>query len=461
MHFSRFFSTVSCMTLWILGFFILLLLIGFKVSAKTKNPSQFYIAGGSNSLWITTASLLATILGSSAILGTISLSFKIGWAAVWLMLSASLGLFALVPLSKYVRRYGQFTLPELFGKFFGPQAFRISSIMIPIAWTGVIAAQIIGGGKILNAVTPLSYPAGCVCCGTIFIGYTLLGGQLSILKTDFWQALLILAGLITTAFFAAKTLAAPFAHTPLNTFPFNAHFMPLDLGILLLTYASTFLVGPDIYSRLFCARDERTATHSVLLTAALLIPVGILLTMIGIFSQALFPSAGARTLQSLIQTLQFLLPPWAFVVMVLGLLSAVLSSADTTLLTSATIFNGLFQNLKDSASIAFTRLWIGIFGILSTTIALFFTSIIEVLLLAFSFFSGAFLIPAVAGLLGKKFSQRRISWAMLTGGTLALAGKLTALFLSPTTGPLLILAAFMINAAILFVPTPQTKKPLA
>ncbi|HRZ39508.1 MAG TPA: sodium:solute symporter family protein, partial [Candidatus Omnitrophota bacterium] len=439
------------MTFWILGFFTLLLYIGFQVAHQAKDPSQFYVAGAGNPVWLTTASLLATILGSSAILGTISLSSKIGWAAIWLMGSASLGLFALVPLSKYVRRHGRFTLPELFEKFFGRQAFIVSSAIIPIAWTGVIAAQVIGGGKILSAATPLSYPAGCICSGTVFIVYTLLGGQVSILKTDFWQAILIVAGLSTGAFFALQSFPAPMTSLQAPSFPFNAQFTPMDLGVLIMTYASMFLVGPDIYSRLFCAKDERAAAQSVLCAAVLLIPVGILLTTIGVISQALFPSAEIHNFHSLIQTLRLVLPPWAFVLMILALLSAVMSSADTTLLTSATIFNGLFHNLTQRESVRSARIWIAVFGAGSTLIALFLKSIIDSLLLAFSCFSGAFFVPAVAGLLGARFSEQRIIKAMIAGGVLALAGKIVSILFHQNAGHLLIFSAFIMNALVLFL----------
>ena len=75
---------------------------------------------------------------------------------------------------------------------------------------------------------------------------------------------------------------------PLESFKltslFNSSFSFFDLIVLLLTYSVTFVVGPDIYSRIFCAKNEKTAARSILLVAFLLIPISFILTWLGIYS---------------------------------------------------------------------------------------------------------------------------------------------------------------------------------
>jgi len=134
-------------------YLILLLLIGWTAGLQARQPKNFYIAGQSAGILDVTLSLCATILGSSAILGTLSLTQTIGWAASWLMLCAGGGLLCLLPLAKYVRRYGKFTFPDLLESFYGKELRLLACALIPVTWTGVIAAQIIGGGKIISFVT--------------------------------------------------------------------------------------------------------------------------------------------------------------------------------------------------------------------------------------------------------------------------------------------------------------------
>ncbi|MGE9296148.1 MAG: sodium:solute symporter family transporter [Puniceicoccales bacterium] len=231
--------------LTIIVYFLFIVGIGVYSAFRIKKPDDYYVAGKNAGPMQVSGSLLATILGGSAVLGTIELSQKIGWAALWFLFSAALGLFVLVPLSKYVKRFGNYTLPELLGTFYGKKAETIASLIIPMAWIGIVAAQIIAAAKILTGFHSITYHEAAAISGSIFIVYTLLGGQLSILKTDTLQSVLIIAGLVVLFVItlpAKGTVAEPFKIGAV----FNESFGVLDLAILILTYSVTFCVGPDI-----------------------------------------------------------------------------------------------------------------------------------------------------------------------------------------------------------------------
>lgn len=427
-------------------YFVGVLLVGLFSYFKIKTPADYFVAGKKAGLIPVSGSLLATILGGSAILGTIELSQKIGWAALWFLFSAALGLFLLVPLSKYVKRFGNYTLPELLGNFYGKKAEIIASVIIPIAWLGIVAAQIIAAAKILSGLGFISYPNATLLAGAVFIIYTLAGGQMSILKTDTIQAVLIIAGLVALTTFTVFHSQQPTIKSLRPDSLFNAEFSVIDLFILILTYSVTFIVGPDIYSRVFCAKNEKTATLSILIVALLLIPISFILTYLGIFSQS-FNSEG------IISFAQHLLPAWAYGLFIAALLSAVMSSADTTLLTSSIILNELYTgNLNKNSTLKLTRILIIIFGLLSIGIALFVTSIISSLLFALTFFSGAFVIPVLAGLLKMKVNKNRVVPAIIAGGLIALTGKFINVFYSDIFGNAVIISAFIINSTLLFVP---------
>lgn len=433
-------------------YFAGVLLVGLISWFKIKTPADYFVAGKKAGLIPVSGSLLATILGGSAILGTIELSQKTGWAALWFLFSAALGLLALVPLTKYVKRFGNYTLPELLGYFYGKRAEIIASAIIPVAWLGIVAAQVIAAAKILSGLEFITYSNAAILSGGVFILYTLAGGQVSILKTDTVQAVLIIAGLTALTFFSAFDPQQP--HLPPLRFNelFNANFSIVDLLILLLTYSVTFVVGPDIYSRVFCARNEKTATRSILIVALLLLPVSFILTYLGIFSQNIDNNG-------IISFAQHLLPAWAYGLFIAALLSAVMSSADTTLLTSSIILNELITgNLDKNTSLKFTRLLIIIFGILSIGIALFVTSIISSLLFALTFFSGAFVVPVLAGLLKLKVNKGMIVAAVVTGGITALTGKIINVFYADLLGNIVIISAFIMNSVLLFLPKKMVRK---
>lgn len=428
-------------------FLICLSGIGIFHSQRLKKPVEFYLAGRKGDTWTVSNSLLATILGSSAILGTVELSGSQGWASSWLILSGAIGLLGLIPLASKVRSYGSFTFPGLMEQLYGPQAKWISSLIIPFAWVGIIAAQLIGAAMIIGHFVQISYPMSVCLSAAIIMLYTLAGGQLSILLTDKLQFLLILGGL---GMVAALSFQTPITSTDsVLAFPFNTEFSPLDLGILLLTYGSTFLVGPDMYSRLFCAKNEAVASKAVSLTVALLIPMALLLSYLGVYAHQHIELV--EGVHPLIQLIDALLPPWGMAILSLALLSAVLSSADTTLLTASSILSDLFPGgLKSSKSIQRTRYLIILLSIISLVVALWIKSLIASLLIALSIFSGACIIPTLFGLLGYKAKDQQVFWAMLVGGSIALVGKLLGMYGWDSTGNLLLLCAFFLNGMILF-----------
>ncbi|MBR2075160.1 MAG: hypothetical protein IJ977_07885, partial [Fibrobacter sp.] len=152
------------------------------------------------------------------------------------------------------------------------------------------------------------------------------------------------------------------------------------------------------------------------------------------------------------------------------LLSVVLSSADTTLLSSSVIICGLIRlgstdkeipacagmTMKDAGMTPLTKARVVILlnGIVALLLALVFTDIIGTLLLALAVYAGAFTVPILWGLLGLKAKPKFVALAIVAGGVLALAGKLCPALPGPLgghTGDILMIAAFVVNGIVLAV----------
>jgi solute:Na+ symporter, SSS family len=436
-------------------YIILMIIVGIVSSKKIHSTNDYFLAGKKGNFWQITGSLLATILGSSAILGTADLALTRGWAASWLLISASCGLFILIPVSHLVRQKGKYTLPQMIGDFYGKEAKTISSLIISFAWIGVIAAQIIGAAKVLQGFTGLDYSIGVWGSGLVFIFYTVIGGQISVLKTDLYQTFIILAGILITALFIVFSKDAPAIQLGANTFPFNYNFKPFDLIVLLLTYSTTFIVGPDIYSRIFCAESKSVARKSVLWTAIILIPFSLCITFLGVYASWKFPELNQHQGSALIPVMNYVLPDWCIGLLIAALLSAVMSSGATTLLTSSLIISDLAnKGLENKNSLRTTKVVMCIVGLLSIILSLKVSSIVESLLLALSFFSGAFIIPTLAGLLKFRTSKIQSTTAIIFGGFIALSGKIYSLYGDRVTGNLIIISAFLVNSILLFYVNP-------
>ena len=444
------------MTAALIIYLVVLVIIALRSARKVKDIPDFFVARKGASARMVAGSLVATILGGSAVIGAIDSGTRIGGAASWFMLTGALGLFALIPFAGRAYSHGKYTLPDLVENLYGKGPRFVASLVIPVAWTGIVAAQIIAAAKLLMTFTPMEYTTAAVVSAAVFTGYTLAGGQLSILRTDFFQACLIIAGLLLIAGFALVNGAGDAGALPNKDlpFPFNAGFSPFDLFLLILTYGTTYTAGPDIYSRVFCAKDIATAKKGIAIAACVLIPVAFIIGALALFGTSLDEIQGAR----ITAIANAVLPPALVPLFALALLSVVLSSADTTLLSSSVIICRLFGmgNAADGNSaknpLAKARIIILLNGAVALLLALVFTDIIGTLLLALAVYAGAFTVPVLWGLLGLRAKPKFVAVAIVAGGALALAGKLCPPLpgsLGTHTGDFLMIAAFIVNAAFL------------
>ena len=425
------------------GFLIVYLFLAFATGVfcqrKVHSADDYYVAGRQAGALQVAGSLVATILGSSAILGSIEFARNSGWAGSWMMVTGACGLLALSLLAKRMSRFHGYNLPELLGDFYGQTVRKWSAVVIAFAWLGVVAAQLIGAAEITTAMCGISYWKGLLAIGGVLVFYTAAGGQFSILKTDLVQAILVLAGILMVFGYALSRPAPPPAPGL-----FSEKFSVLDLGVLLLTYASTFMAGPDIYSRIFCAKDAATSRKALWGAALTLIPVGVMLAYIGIYGGAVYPEHKGSVLFAIAQ---FEFHPAAAMLLYLALLSAILSSADTTLFNAGGLLAQFFDvDLRSLRSIRRTRLCITLLGGASIGIALFLQSILTVLLGALAIYAGAFIVPVLWGLFGLRTNRGFVLAAILVGGVLALAGKI----LPALWGQCLAIAAFVANLALLW-----------
>jgi SSS family solute:Na+ symporter len=417
------------------------IVIGCLCIRKIKTAADYYVAGRKASPVQITGSLLATILGSSAILGSIDLAAQKGWAGAWFMLCGAFGLFILLFLVKPLAKFKGYNLPALLGSFYGDGVKKLSAGVIAIAWLGVIAAQIIGAAKITTAVINISYTHAALAIGLTLTFYTAMGGQLSIIKTDILQVVLIIAGLG----FVTIAILIDSNHAAANAAPMiSEKFSWMDLLLMLFTYSSTYVVGPDIYSRLFCAKNETTAKKAIIASVALLIPIAFMLAFIGIHG-AKYHVDNNESVFFVIIKHDF---PLFIIPLYFSILSAIMSSADTTLFTAAELLSQFFHDELDSKkSVRLTMGCTILLGVLSILITLKFNSILKVLLMSLGTYAGAFVIPVIWGLLGQQSRRPFVIAAIVVGGSMTLLGK----FLSGNASHAVILLAFAVNLALLAI----------
>jgi len=383
----------------LIGYLLAMMAVGVLAARKSNSLESFFLAGRSLSPAILTATLTATILGASSTLGMAGLGFSEGMTGAWWLLSGTLGLLILsFVLAEKVRGAGCYTLPELMGEEYDQRVRFGASALILVSWIGVIAAQIVASGKLLAVLFGPGMEAFMIASAAVFVLYTALGGQRSIVKTDAVQLLILLLGLAVVSW-RALPLAGPeiLAET---SFPTSAARDGIDVLGLVLVVGSAYLAGPDIYSRLFSAEDPKTARRAALAAALVLIPIAFVITGLGISARILFPGIGAE--EALPVLMAETLSPLGKGLVAAALLSALISSADTTLLTATSIFaldlyGAARPETGEREMMMVSRGGTVLIGAIALLSALRLPEIIGSLLSAYTVFAGGMIVPLLAG----------------------------------------------------------------
>ena len=421
----------------IIVYFIGMIAIGVYAYRRKKSSTQngFFVAGRSASTFFIIGSFCATIIGASTTLGMAGLGYVRGLSGAWWLLAGSLGLLILgFFFARKVRSFGLYTLPELIEKQYDSRAGFVASILIVVSWLAIIAAQIIAAGKILSVMMPgMDISILMIISAAVFTIYTVLGGQYSVIRTDFLQFGIIFVGVVVCLGLVLDRVGGTgglHASLPSDffSFPTSIKFEYLDLVSLLILVGATYVVGPDMYSRLFCARDEKVAKKSALSAALITIPVAFIIVVIGMGAKVLFPEIGSELAMPTV--IKEILPIGATGLVVAALLAAVMSSADTCLLTTSTIFTvdvykRAFPKMSERKVLLVSRIGVIVLGAIALVLALELKGIINSLLLAYTVFTSGVVLPVIAGFYKDKLKVNAIGAvvAIIGGGGTALAIK--------------------------------------
>jgi SSS family solute:Na+ symporter len=435
-------------------YFVVVIAIGVVSRKRARGVDEFFVAGRKGSTLFITGSLMATIVGGSATVGMAGLGFTQGLTGAWWLLVGSIGLVVLgIFFARKVRRFALYTLPELVKEQYDSRVALAASILIVIAWLGIIAGQIAAAGKVMSVLDAGSTVLWMVLFTVVFVSYAVLGGQHAIIRTDTLQAVVIFAGIFTTLALLLSHLGGidglkdSLPPEQFN-FPTSPQFGMYDLVSLLLLVGLTYVVGPDMYSRLFCARDGSVARKSAFWTAGLVIPFAIGVAVIGMGASALFPEIAAE--QAFPIVIKEILPSFLGGIVLAALLCAVMSSADTCLLSASTILTmDVIRPLKPSFSqgkiLLISRLGMVLLGVIALVLAWCLGGVISSLLFAYTIYTAGLVLPVIAGFYKDKLKVTSAGAlaAIVGGGSVALVSKLLDI-------KYLDLGSLLISALLLF-----------
>jgi len=404
----------------LIGYAVILLTIGVLDFRKVSDFNGFVLAGRKTGGLLVTFSLMASLIGSGSTMGLSNNIYKIGFPAFWFLAVGGIGLILQsFLLSHKVRESRAATLPDLAEKTMGKPVRILVSLIIAATWVGIIAAQFVAVGKLVTAMTGWNSPWILPGMAFVIILYSFLGGQSSILKTDLiQQGILILAMLFTLIYLFTTQ---PLPRGTLDFSLLNQSFTGFDLFYYLTLIMGSYFICPMMFSRLLTARTPGTAKRSSLIAGGGVILFAFLVALIGLWTRHHVPELPGGDVLSYL----FLnkLPRAAGLFLLLGLLSAVISTVDTSLIMTASVIE---HDIFEKNRVLSTRLLILIIGAAGAAAALGKSDIIGMLLEAFAVYTAG-IVPAVFMAIitinRRRLNQKLAFIAILSGGAAGLVSN--------------------------------------
>ncbi len=346
-----------------------LLLVGWGIfqGRKVKSGDDYAIAGRNLPGWVAALSERATGESSWALLGLPGAAYAMGLSEIWTAIGCVAGIvtaWALLAwrLRDAAEKYNATTFTGFLARSHPEKAQwirMVSSAAIVFFFFFYVGAQFLGGGKTLHAMFGLDARTGMLITAAVIIPYTIYGGFQSVVYTDVVQAIVMIVALIVgplagmyyiahhPGLYAESMMLA--LHKAGNSYTaLTGAASGFSVGVVIVGGFSWFfgyLGGqPQLTTRFMAIRNPKQAkiARNVGVSWTLIAYLGAL--SIGWIGLAIFGPEGSP---GGLADREFVMPevmlrifhPVFAAILITGAIAAMISTADSLLILSATEFS--------------------------------------------------------------------------------------------------------------------------
>ena len=356
--------------------------IGVWASRRIASESDYLLAGRRLGYPLMTFSIFATWFGAETIVGSAGTAYEEGVSLGsaepfgYGLCLIVMGLIFAVPL--YRRKLT--TLADLYRQRYSVGVERLAAvILIPgsLLWA---AAQVRAFGSVLTTTTTALELETAIAIATgVTLLYTAFGGLLSDAITDLVQGVLLIIGLLVVAGGVVSHLGGLGAAAEAVATSGRVHLTSVGAGSRLDAVEAWAipvfgsLITTEIVGRVIAARSPEVAQRSSFAAGALYITIGIIPVLLGLVGPALVPQM--EDSEQIIPTLALqTLSTVGYALFAGGLISAILSTVDSTLLVSAGLLSHnllvpVFNVVDERLKVRLARGGVIVFGVVAYFLA--------------------------------------------------------------------------------------------
>ncbi|MGN1402304.1 MAG: sodium/pantothenate symporter [Bacillus sp. (in: firmicutes)] len=424
----------------LLIFLVLIFTVGIwsnrQLAGSTSFLQDYFLGGRQLGGFVLAMTMMATYGSASSFVAGPGVAYSrgLGWVLLSMAQLAS-GYFVLMVLGKkfavVARRYKAVTLIDfLKERYKSNTVVLLSAASIIIFLFSSMAAQWVGGARLIESITGLSYQGALVIFAVAVLVYIVIGGFRAVALTDAIQGTVMLIGtiiLLVATIIAGggldNIMADLMAENPHLLSPFGAD---QDLTPL---YVSSFwiLVGvgviglPQITVRAMSYKSSK-AMHQAIIVGTIVIGTVMLgMHLIGVLARAVMPGIENGDMVMSMLTLE-VLPPFVAGIVLAAPMAAIMSTVDSLLiLVGSTIVKDIYLNFikPDASNQRVKTISFMVTALLGAGVFLFALSppdlIIWLNLFSFGGLEAVFVWPVVLGLYWKKGNKYGAISSMIVG----------------------------------------------
>lgn len=414
------------------GYIGLQLVLGLWLSKGVRDEQDYLLAGRSLGLGLAMFSVFATWFGAESCVSASAKVYERGLSGAAVDPFAYgaclilMGVVFAVPLWR-----GQYTtLADLYRNRYSAGVERLAVLlMVPtsILWA---AAQIRAFGQVFDAAGNIGVNTGIWIGAGVAILYTASGGLRADVATDFLQGLFIIVGmgvLFALVVADAGGVSPLWAQVPahrLSLFePGTSVWQRLDTWAVPVCGS---LAAQELVSRILAARCPNTARRASVRGGGMYVLVGLMPVFLGLVGETVLPGLSEPEQFLALLARKHLSEIWQ--VLFLGaLISAILSTVDSTLLAAAALVSHnvvlpLRPAMSETMKVNLARAGVVVGGAFALLLALQSDSIHELVQSASSFGSPGIFVVTVFGLFTRVGGPRAAWWSLWTGTLVWCAG---------------------------------------
>lgn len=336
-------------------YFAILLLLGFYAHKRTKKtPQDYFLANRSFGPMILFFTLAATNFSAFTFLGFAGNAYKTGFGQYGIMgFGTAIMAIMFYVIGRKVWRLGKdkgyITPPELVGDRFNSYTLRLLFMIVMVVFTiPYLAIQAIGAGIIIQNMTDIGWQLGAVVVMFVIMFYVLFGGMRGSGWTDVIQGIVMILALTLAVVIIAINLGG---FEAANNAAFNAnpslflrpgggdYFLPQIWFSFMLLWIFADPMFPQIFSRFYTAKDEKSLKTSMIFYPVIVSFLFLFPVLIGVWAYG----AGITITDGQYDTvLPLMVEKYAssiYAFVMIGALAALMSTADSQLLSLSTMLS--------------------------------------------------------------------------------------------------------------------------